>query len=93
MNYLKYDNTVMKNKNDNYEFNEFGIEPCELEDFEVNPDADDSIVDISEEEYDEVMREQERKQRINDRILALLRILLNFVISLLVIGIVWYFCK
>lgn len=63
MNYLKSDNTVMKNKNDNYEINEFGIEPCELEDFEVNTDADDSIVDGSEEEYDEVMREHERKER------------------------------
>lgn len=84
---------AMKNKKENIQLNEFEIEPCETEDFEINPDADDSIVDISEEEYDEVMREQERKQRINDRILALLRILLNFVISLLVIGIVWYFCK
>ena len=45
MNYLKSDNTVMRNKNDNYEINEFGIEPCEFENFEVNPDADDSIVD------------------------------------------------
>lgn len=56
MDSIKNENMAMKNKEDNLKINEFDIEPCETEDFEVNPDADDSIVDVSEEEYDEVIR-------------------------------------
>lgn len=83
----------MMNKKDNLKINEFDIEPCETEDFEVNPDADDSIVDVSEEEYDEVIREQRRKEDKKERKLAILRILLNIVVSLFVMWIVWFFCK
>lgn len=84
---------AMKNKKENLKINEFDIEPYETEDFEVNPDADDSIVDVSEEEYDEVIREQRRKEDKKERKLAILRNLLNIVVSLFVMWIVWFFCK
>lgn len=84
---------AMKNKKENIQLNEFEIEPCELEDFEINPDADENIIDISEDEYDEVIREQRRKEDKKERKLAILRILLNIVVSLFVMWIVWNFCK
>lgn len=83
----------MNNKKDDIENDEFLIEPCEQEDFEVNPDADENIVDVSEEEYDEIIREQCSQEERKERKLAILRILLNIVVSLLVMWIVWYFSK
>lgn len=78
---------------ENIEYDEVEFEPCELEDFEDNPDADENIVDVSEEEYDEIVREQERKERRKERISAFLRVILNIIISIFVIWIVWYFSK
>lgn len=93
MDSIKNENMAMMNMKENIQLNEFEIEPCETEDFEINPDADDSIVDVSEEEYDEVIREQRRKEDKKERKLAILRILLNIVVSLFVMWIVWFFCK